>query len=56
MEAIEKQNLVKIIKPAVKELIEKDGWLIEWKPIKTDRRVSKLRFEFKKDPQEELFV
>ena len=58
MEATEKQKQnfakirTKIIEPAVKELIEKDGWLIEWKPIKTGRKVSKLRFDFKKNPQE----
>lgn len=62
MEATEKQKKnfakirTKIIEPAVKELIEKDGWLIEWKPIKTGRRVSKIRFDFKKNLQEELSV
>lgn len=45
----------KIIEPAVKELIEKDGWLIQWRAIKAGRRVSKLRFEFKRDPQGRLF-
>lgn len=40
-----------VIEPAVKELCEKDGWLIEWTPIKTGRKVTDLRFEFKRDPQ-----
>ncbi|HFZ0539524.1 TPA: replication initiation protein [Klebsiella aerogenes] len=60
MEATEKQreNFAavrrKIIEPAVKELTEKDGWLIDWKPIKKGRKVDKLRFEFKRDPQGRL--
>jgi plasmid replication initiation protein len=45
-----------IIEPAVKELIEKDGWLIEWKPIKAGRKVTALRFEFSRDPQGRLDV
>jgi len=44
----------KIIEPAVKELTEKDGWLIEWKPIKRGRKVVKLRFDFKRNPQPRL--
>lgn len=57
MEATEKQKQnfakirTKIIEPAVKELTEKDGWQIKWTPIKTGRKVSKLRFTFKKNPQ-----
>ncbi len=60
MEATEKQreNFAavrrKIIEPAVKELREKDGWIIQWSPIKTGRKVSALRFEFKRDPQGKL--
>lgn len=60
MEATEKQRgdfaaiRRKIIEPAVKELIAKDGWLIEWQPIKAGRRVAALRFEFKRDPQGKL--
>ena len=45
----------KIIEPAVKELQEKDGWLINWQPVKAGRKVKALRFEFKKDPQGRLF-
>lgn len=44
----------KIIEPAVKELTEKEGWLIEWKPIKKGRRVAALRFEFGRNPQGRL--
>ncbi len=61
MESTEKQreNFAavrrKIIEPAVKELRAKDGWLIDWTPIKTGRKVTALRFEFKRDPQERLF-
>lgn len=54
MEATEKQMAdfaklrTKIIEPAVKELVEKSGWLIQWTPIKAGRKVSRLRFEFRK--------
>ncbi len=44
----------KIIEPAVKELIEKDGWLIEWKAVKAGRRVKGVRFDFKRNPQGRL--
>lgn len=60
MEATEKQranfNNIKrrIIEPAVKELTEKDGWLIDWQPVKAGRRVKALRFQFKRDPQGRL--
>lgn len=61
MDATEKQkanfNNIKrrIIEPAVKELVEKDGWLIQWTPIKAGRKVSRLRFEFRKNLQPDLF-
>jgi len=57
MEATEKQreNFAairrKIIEPAVKELTEKDGWEINWKPIKAGRRVKALHFSFRRAPQ-----
>ena len=44
----------KIIEPAVKELTEKDGWLIQWQPIKAGRKVKALRFTFMRDPQGRL--
>jgi plasmid replication initiation protein len=45
---------LRVIEPAVKELREKDGWIIEWTPLKTGRKVTALRFEFKRDPQGHL--
>ena len=57
MDATEKQAAnfakirTKIIEPAVKELTEKDGWLIQWQPIKAGRRVASIRFTFMRDPQ-----
>jgi plasmid replication initiation protein len=44
----------KIIEPAVKELREKDDWIIEWEPIKAGRKVRAVRFKFKRDPQQRL--
>lgn len=44
----------RIIEPAVKELIEKDGWLIQWEPVKAGRRVAAVRFTFMRDPQGRL--
>jgi plasmid replication initiation protein len=60
MEATEKQAAdfakvrTKIIEPAVRELTEKDGWLIQWMPIKAGRRVKGLRFTFMRNPQQQL--
>lgn len=56
MDATEKQrenfNNIKrrIIEPAVKELTEKDGWLIAWEPLKTGRKVTSVRFVFQRRP------
>lgn len=44
-----------IIEPAIKELQEKDGWKIEYFPIKKGRKVVMLEFEFYRDPQGRLF-
>nr|WP_230580727.1 replication initiation protein [Xenorhabdus bovienii] len=41
----------KIIEPAVKELTEKDNWMIDWKSIKLGRKVVRLEFWFRKDDQ-----
>lgn len=60
MDATEKQcsdfNNIRrrIIEPAIKELTEKDGWLIQWKPIKTGRKVTSLSFDFIRNPQKDL--
>lgn len=40
----------RIIDPAVKELTEKDGWMIQWLPIKAGRKVKALRFTFMRVP------
>jgi len=45
----------RIIEPAVKELTKKDGWIIQWEPIKAGRKVKALRFKFERDPQARLF-
>lgn len=58
MEATEKQRenfakiRTKIIEPAIKELQEKDGWMIQYRPIKAGRRVAALRFDFVRIPQD----
>jgi len=44
----------RIIEPAVKELTEKDGWLIQWQPIKAGRKVKALCFDFMRNPQGSL--
>lgn len=44
----------RIIEPAVKELQEKDGWLIQWITIKAGRKVASLRFTFMRNPQGRL--
>lgn len=44
----------KIIEPAVRELSDKDGWLIQWEPIKAGRKVKALRFTFMRNPQGQL--
>ena len=44
----------KMIEPAVKELREKDNWILEWEPIKGGRKVKSIRFTFLKNPQQSL--
>lgn len=57
MDATEKQQADfaairrKIIEPAVKELMAKDGWMIQWRPVKKGRKVGALRFDFKRNEQ-----
>jgi plasmid replication initiation protein len=59
MDATEKQRQDfagirrRMIEPAVKELTQKDGWLIKWKPINKGRRVAAVRFVFSRDPNAE---
>lgn len=45
----------RVIEPAVKELTEKDGWLIEWEARKKGRKVASLYFKFERNPQKGLF-
>jgi len=60
MDATEKQKQDfaairrKMIEPAVKELTEKDNWLIQWAPIKAGRRVRAVRFTFMRNPQQQI--
>lgn len=46
----------RVIDVAVKELQEKDNWLIEWKGTKRGgRKITGLEFRFKRNPQQSLF-
>lgn len=45
----------RVIEPAIKELTEKDGWLIEWEARKRGRKVAMLLFKFQRSPQGSLF-
>ena len=61
MEATPKQQAdfaklrTKMIEPAVKELTEKDGWLIQWEAIKAGRKVKAIRFTFMRNPDKPSF-
>lgn len=51
----------RVIEPAIKELTQKDGWIIEWEPLsigsqKIGRKITALRFTFKKNPQQSLDI
>jgi len=46
---------LKVIEPAVKEIREKDGLKVTWKPIKRGRSVVALEFKFPAEAQQELF-
>ena len=62
MDATDKQranfNNIKrrIIEPAIKELTDKDGWSIDWEPVKAGRKVKALRFTFENSKQGRLDV
>lgn len=62
MDATEKQRgdfaaiRRRIIEPAVKELTLKDGWLIQWHPVKAGRKVKAVRFQFQRNPQQSLAI
>lgn len=44
-----------VIEPAIRELTEKDNWLIEWEARKRGRKVATLFFKFQRNPQGQLF-
>lgn len=44
----------RVIKPAMKELQEKDGWLISLEKVKDGKKVARLVFTFEKNPQGNL--
>ena len=46
-----KELRLRVIEPAVKELREKNGLIVQWTPVKAGRKVTGLRFEFEPDPQ-----
>lgn len=45
----------RVIEPAIKELSEKDNWLIKWEARKRGRKVATLLFKFQRNPQVLLF-
>ncbi|KIX38277.1 replication protein, partial [Burkholderia pseudomallei] len=49
-----KELRLRVIEPAVKELREKNGLLLEWTPVKAGRKVIGLRFSFEPNPQSSL--
>lgn len=46
----------KVITPAIKEIKEKDGLKVTWKPIKTGRKVTALEFKFPVEHQKPLVL
>jgi plasmid replication initiation protein len=44
----------RVIDPAVNELRNKDGWLIQWQTIKNGRTVEKLTFRWERNPQSQF--
>jgi plasmid replication initiation protein len=44
----------KVIKPSIAEMLEKDGLNVEWKPLKTGRKVTGLEFRFPAEKQATL--
>lgn len=49
-----KRTRVRVIEPAVKELQEKNGMIIEWSARNAGRKVVGLEFRFEMDPQQKL--
>lgn len=46
----------RVIEPAVKELKSKDNWIIKVSYKKTGRKISRIRFDFQRNPQADLFA
>jgi plasmid replication initiation protein len=44
----------RVIEPAVAELVKKDHWLIQWRPIKEGRAVAAIEFTFSRTPKNRL--
>jgi len=44
----------RVIEPAITELQDKDGWLIQWFPEKKGRKIVAVKFVWKRDPQRRL--
>ena len=44
----------RVIEPAVKEIREKDGLNLRWSPVKINRKITSLEFNFPVEPQKEL--
>ena len=43
----------RIIDPAVRELRDKDGWLIDWRPTRSgSRKITGMRFDFGRSQQQ----
>jgi plasmid replication initiation protein len=40
-----------VIEPSIRELRDKDGFNVDWKPIKSGRKVTSLEFSFEKSKQ-----
>jgi len=45
-----------VLAQAVDELVKKDHWLIQWRPIKEGRAVVAIEFTFNRDAQQDLFA
>jgi len=44
----------RVIDPAIKELSDKDNWIIKLTTIKAGRKITRLRFDFERNPQMSL--
>jgi len=44
----------RIVEPAVKELVVKDNWSIDWSTVKKGKKVTAIRFKFERNKQQRL--